>query len=104
VIKRALEVMDENKTEDPALVRQAGAIDLPTVQKYINFWFSSAQDLFGADNNLGGQVVGQTDANGDFQVTFTSLTGGQVIGTASADVGVNGTTVSVATTSDMPHG
>ena len=49
VIKRALEVMDELGTDDPAKVREAGAIDLPTVQKYINFWFSSAVDLFGAD-------------------------------------------------------
>jgi benzoyl-CoA 2,3-dioxygenase component B len=30
-------------------VRNAGAIDLPTVQRYINFWFSSAIDLFGAE-------------------------------------------------------
>ncbi len=51
VIKRALEVMDEHKTDDPAVVRRAGAIDLPTIQKYINFWFSSAQDLFGSDQS-----------------------------------------------------
>jgi benzoyl-CoA 2,3-dioxygenase component B len=51
VIKRALEVMEEYKTDDPAIVRKAGAIDLPTIQKYLNFWFSSAQDLFGADQS-----------------------------------------------------
>ena len=49
VIKRALEVMNELKTDDPARVRDAGAVDLQTVQKYINFWFSSSLDLFGAD-------------------------------------------------------
>ncbi len=49
VIKRALEVINELKTDDPARVREAGAIDLQTVQKYINFWFSSSLDLFGAD-------------------------------------------------------
>ncbi|MHA1537654.1 MAG: benzoyl-CoA 2,3-epoxidase subunit BoxB [Alphaproteobacteria bacterium] len=49
VIKRALEVMDELKTDDPVRVRDAGAIDLQTVQKYINFWFSSSLDLFGSD-------------------------------------------------------
>src|SRR6185436_20335733 len=27
----------------------AGAIDLPTIQKYMNFWFSSALDLFGSE-------------------------------------------------------
>ena len=42
VIKRALEVMDTLRTDDPMAVRNAGAIDLPTVQRYINFWFSSA--------------------------------------------------------------
>ncbi|HEX7006437.1 MAG TPA: benzoyl-CoA 2,3-epoxidase subunit BoxB [Alphaproteobacteria bacterium] len=49
VVKRALEVMNELKTDDPTAVRSAGAIDLPLIQKYINFWFSSALDLFGAD-------------------------------------------------------
>lgn len=49
VIQRTLEVMKELKTDDPDAVRKAGAIDLPTVQRYMNFWFSSALDLFGAD-------------------------------------------------------
>jgi benzoyl-CoA 2,3-dioxygenase component B len=35
--------------DDPAAVRRAGAIDLPTLQRYINFWFSSSLDLFGAE-------------------------------------------------------
>jgi len=49
VTKRALEVMNELSTSDPAAIRGHGAIDLQTIQKYINFWFSSAVDLFGAD-------------------------------------------------------
>jgi benzoyl-CoA 2,3-dioxygenase component B len=49
VIKRTLEVMKEGRSDDPAAVRQAGAIDLPTLQRYINFWFSSSLDLFGAE-------------------------------------------------------
>jgi benzoyl-CoA 2,3-dioxygenase component B len=49
VIQRAVEVMKELKTDNPDAVRRAGAIDLPTLQRYINFWFSSALDLFGAD-------------------------------------------------------
>src|SRR5262249_22024280 len=36
-------------SEDPADLRRAGAIDLPTLQRYINFWFSSSLDLFGAE-------------------------------------------------------
>jgi benzoyl-CoA 2,3-epoxidase subunit B len=49
VVKRALEVMKALGSDDPAAVRNGGAIDLPTVQRYINFWFSSALDLFGAE-------------------------------------------------------
>jgi benzoyl-CoA 2,3-dioxygenase component B len=49
VIRRSLEVMSELGTDDPGAVRNAGAVDLPTVQRYINFWFSSSLDLFGAE-------------------------------------------------------
>jgi benzoyl-CoA 2,3-dioxygenase component B len=49
VIKRTLEVMGSLRSDDPAAVRNAGAIDLPTLQRYINFWFSSSLDLFGAE-------------------------------------------------------
>ena len=49
VVRRTLEVMAELRTEDPNEIRKAGAIDLPTVQRYLNFWFSSSLDLFGAD-------------------------------------------------------
>ena len=47
VIKRTLEVMKELGTDDPASIRRAGAVDLPLLQKYINFWCSSSLDLFG---------------------------------------------------------
>jgi benzoyl-CoA 2,3-dioxygenase component B len=49
VVKRSLEVMKEIGTDDPAAVRRAGAVDLPTLQKYLNFWFSSSLDLFGSE-------------------------------------------------------
>ncbi|HEX6977671.1 MAG TPA: benzoyl-CoA 2,3-epoxidase subunit BoxB [Alphaproteobacteria bacterium] len=49
VVKRTLELMNELKTDDPATIRAAGGIDLPTIQRYMNFWFSSALDLFGAE-------------------------------------------------------
>ncbi len=49
VVKRSLEVMKELGSEDPGVIRRAGAIDLPTVQRYLNFWFSSSLDLFGAE-------------------------------------------------------
>lgn len=49
VIRRALEVMKELGTDDPAAVRRTGAIDLPLLQRYLNFWFSSSLDLFGSE-------------------------------------------------------
>jgi benzoyl-CoA 2,3-epoxidase subunit B len=49
VVRRTLEVMKAIATDDPARVRSEGAIDLSTLQRYINFWFSSSLDLFGAE-------------------------------------------------------
>jgi benzoyl-CoA 2,3-dioxygenase component B len=49
VIKRTLEVMKELGTDDPAKIRAHGAIDLPTVQRYLIFWCSSSLDLFGSE-------------------------------------------------------
>src|SRR5205823_12754903 len=49
VVKRTLEVMKELGTDDPARIRAAGAIDLPTLQKYLNYWCSSSLDLFGSE-------------------------------------------------------
>jgi len=51
VIKRTLEVMKELDTHDVATLRKAGVIDLPTVQKYMNFWFTSSLDLFGSESS-----------------------------------------------------
>ncbi len=49
VIRRALEVMKELGSEDAVKIRAHGAIDLATVQRYINFWCSSSVDLFGSE-------------------------------------------------------
>ncbi|MFM9901144.1 MAG: benzoyl-CoA 2,3-epoxidase subunit BoxB [Polaromonas sp.] len=51
VIKRTLEVMKELDTNDQATLRKAGVIDLPTVQKFMNFWFTSSLDLFGSESS-----------------------------------------------------
>src|SRR3712207_8116402 len=37
VIKRSLEVMKELDTDDWRKVRNAGAVDLPTIQRFMNF-------------------------------------------------------------------
>jgi benzoyl-CoA 2,3-dioxygenase component B len=49
VVKRTLEVMKELGSDDPTKIRAQGAIDLPTLQKYLNFWCSSSLDLFGSE-------------------------------------------------------
>jgi len=49
MVKRALEVMKELGSDDPARVRAQGAVDLPLLQKYLNYWCSSSLDLFGSE-------------------------------------------------------
>src|SRR5690242_17569441 len=49
VVKRTLEVMKELGSDDPAKVRAHGAVDLPTLQRYLTFWCSSSLDLFGSE-------------------------------------------------------
>ncbi len=51
VVQRTCQVMKELGTDDPARVRAAGVIDLPTVQRYLNFHFAVTIDLFGADQS-----------------------------------------------------
>ena len=49
IVDRTCGVMNELKTDDPAAVRGAGVIDLPTLQRYINFHYSVSLDLFGQE-------------------------------------------------------
>jgi len=44
VVQRSAELMRQDK--DP---RAHGAIDLPTVQRYLNLWYSASLDLFGSE-------------------------------------------------------
>ncbi|MBI4613413.1 MAG: benzoyl-CoA 2,3-epoxidase subunit BoxB [Planctomycetes bacterium] len=46
VIERACQILSETKCDD---VRAHGAIDLETVQRYINMWYSLSLDLFGSE-------------------------------------------------------
>lgn len=46
VIERTCELMKKNKSED---ARAEGGIDLPTIQRYLNFWYSVSLDLFGGE-------------------------------------------------------
>jgi benzoyl-CoA 2,3-dioxygenase component B len=49
IVQRTAEVMARNKIESPDQVRDLGVIDLPTIQRYLNFHYSVTLDLFGSD-------------------------------------------------------
>jgi benzoyl-CoA 2,3-dioxygenase component B len=46
VVQRTCELMKKNANED---ARAEGGIDLPTMQKYMNLWYSVSLDLFGGE-------------------------------------------------------
>jgi len=46
IVQRTCELMREHRTDD---VRRFGGIDLPTIQRYINFHCSVSLDLFGSE-------------------------------------------------------
>ncbi|MDO9354481.1 MAG: hypothetical protein Q7T55_12350, partial [Solirubrobacteraceae bacterium] len=50
-LSRTAAVMNELNTDDAEKVRAAGAIDLGTIQRYLNFHYSVTIDLFGADQS-----------------------------------------------------
>lgn len=49
IIQRTCEAMNQHKTDDAAKLRALGVIDLPTIQKYLNFHFSVTSDLYGSE-------------------------------------------------------
>ena len=67
VIQRTCQVMNELKTDDPAKLRAAGVIDLPTIQRYLNFHFSVTIDLFGADESSNAATFYSTGLKGRFE-------------------------------------
>ena len=69
IIQRACEVMNELKTDDPAKVRAAGALDLALMQRYINFHFSVSIDLFGGELSTNAANFYTAGLKGRFQET-----------------------------------
>ncbi|HZU84614.1 MAG TPA: benzoyl-CoA 2,3-epoxidase subunit BoxB [Polyangiaceae bacterium] len=49
VVDRTARVMAESGKDHPDDVRRLGVIDLPTVQRYLNLWYSLSVDLFGGE-------------------------------------------------------
>jgi benzoyl-CoA 2,3-dioxygenase component B len=67
VIQRTCQVMNELKTDDPGRLRAAGVIDLPTIQRYLNFHFSVTIDLFGADESSNAATFYSSGLKGRFE-------------------------------------
>jgi benzoyl-CoA 2,3-dioxygenase component B len=49
IIQRTCDAMNQHKTDDAAKLRGLGVIDLPTLQRYLNFHFSVTSDLYGSE-------------------------------------------------------
>jgi benzoyl-CoA 2,3-dioxygenase component B len=67
VIQRTCEAMREHRTDDPAKLRALGVIDLPTVQRYLNFHFAVTLDLFGAESSSNAATFFTAGLKGRFQ-------------------------------------
>jgi benzoyl-CoA 2,3-dioxygenase component B len=67
VITRTCQAMNELKTDDPNKLREAGVIDLPTLQRYLNFHFSVTIDLFGADESSNAATFYSTGLKGRYE-------------------------------------
>jgi benzoyl-CoA 2,3-dioxygenase component B len=48
-VDRTARVMAESGKDHPEDLRKLGVIDLPTVQRYLNLWYSLSLDLFGGE-------------------------------------------------------
>ena len=46
IVRRAADLMKEAPGGD---IREVGGMDLPTIQKYVNYWFTLSLDLFGGE-------------------------------------------------------
>jgi benzoyl-CoA 2,3-dioxygenase component B len=69
VVQRTCEVMHELHTDDPERVRAAGAIDLPTLQRFINFHYSVSLDLFGQERSTNAATYFTTGLKGRYHET-----------------------------------
>ena len=69
IIQRTCETMAAHRTEDPGELRALGVIDLPTIQRYLNFHFSVTMDLFGSDVSSNAATFYTTGLKGRFDET-----------------------------------
>jgi benzoyl-CoA 2,3-epoxidase subunit B len=69
ILQRTCEVMAQHKTDDPAKIRSLGVIDLPTMQRYLNFHYSVTIDLFGADVSSNSAIFYSSGLKGRYEET-----------------------------------
>jgi benzoyl-CoA 2,3-dioxygenase component B len=69
IIQRTCEVMNQLGTDDPNRLRAAGVVDLPTIQRYLNFHYSVTIDLFGADESSNAATFYASGLKGRFEET-----------------------------------
>jgi benzoyl-CoA 2,3-epoxidase subunit B len=69
IIQRTAETMAKHRTDDPAALRALGVIDLPTIQRYLNFHFSVTVDLFGSDVSSNAATFYSNGIKGRFEET-----------------------------------
>jgi benzoyl-CoA 2,3-dioxygenase component B len=69
VIQKTAELCQELGTDNPERIRAAGGIDLPTLQKYVNFHFSVSVDLFGQETSTNAATYYNQSLKGRFQET-----------------------------------
>jgi len=69
VVQRTAQMMNELKTDDIGKLRAAGVIDLPTIQRYLNFHYSVTIDLFGADQSSNAATFYNSGLKGRYEET-----------------------------------
>ena len=67
VIQRTAQQMNALQTDDVAKLRAAGVIDLPTLQRYLNFHYSVTIDLFGSDQSSNAAIFYSSGLKGRFE-------------------------------------
>ncbi|HVW69460.1 MAG TPA: benzoyl-CoA 2,3-epoxidase subunit BoxB [Steroidobacteraceae bacterium] len=70
IIERTAEVMLRERTDDVARLRSLGVIDLPTIQRYLNFHSSVTVDLFGSDLSSNAATFYTTGLKGRYREEF----------------------------------
>ena len=69
IVQRTCDAMVAGKTDDADKLRAQGVIDLPTIQRYLNFHFSVTMDLFGSDVSSNAATFYTSGLKGRFEET-----------------------------------